>query len=47
MPLDKEFLIYQLLVMAEADRLNLIDHNVYVELIRKLLKSFADIYDIK
>lgn len=39
---DKVFLIYQLIVTAEADRLGLIDHNAYIETIQRLLKSFAN-----
>ena len=38
--LDKgQSIVYRLLIMAEADRLNIIDHDIYVEMIKKLVKQ--------
>ena len=42
MGIDKTFLIYQLLLFSEADRLNLIDHNAYKEMISNMLRSFKE-----
>lgn len=42
MGVDKVFLIYQLLLFSEADRLGLIDHDIYKEMISNMLMSFKE-----
>lgn len=42
MGVDKTFLIYQLLLFSEADRLGLIDHDAYKEMISNMLMSFKE-----
>lgn len=44
---DKLFLIYQLQVMSEADRLGIVNHEHYIDMIRKIVQSFIDIYGVK
>ena len=40
--LDKNFLIYQLLVVSEGHKLGLVDTNEYKKLIQKLLDTLKD-----
>ena len=42
MGIDKTLLIYQLLVFSETDRLGLIDHDAYKEMISNMLMSFKE-----
>ena len=42
MGIDKALLIYQLLLFSEADRLGLIDHDAYKEMISNMLMSFKE-----
>ena len=42
MSVDKTFLIYQLLLFSEADRLGLIDHDTYKEMVSNMLMSFKE-----
>ena len=42
MDVDKTYLIYQLLLLSEADRLSLIDHDAYKEMISNILMSFKE-----
>ena len=42
MVIDKTLLIYQLLLFSEADRLGLIDHDAYKEMISNMLMSFKE-----
>ena len=37
-----DYMIYQLLVFSEAERLNLIDHEIYRNTINKLLQTILD-----
>ncbi len=39
---DKTFLIYQLLLFSEADKLGLIDHDIYKEMISNMIMSFKE-----
>ena len=42
MGVDNTFLIYQLLLLSEADRLSLIDHDAYKEMVSNILMSFKE-----
>lgn len=42
-----QHIIYQLLIMSEADRINIIDHEIYMKMIKDLLKKEFDAIYLK